>query len=137
MPRVLGVDIGTARIGLAVSDPQGITAQPLEVITDTTQEGFVKAVADRARELGVDEIVVGIPIRMDGSHGPEAAAAEDFARALENESNLAVRRWDERLSTVQAERVMDAAGTSRRRQRGVVDKVAAALVLDAYLSSRR
>jgi putative Holliday junction resolvase len=137
MPRVLGVDIGTARVGLAVSDPEGLAALPLEVLREPPPEGFVDAVAGRARELDVAEIVVGIPLRLDGGRGPEAEEAEAFARMLETATALPVHRWDERLSTVEAERTMRAAGTNSRRQRGVVDKVAAAIVLGSYLDSRR
>ncbi|MGH2759761.1 MAG: Holliday junction resolvase RuvX [Actinomycetota bacterium] len=137
MARVLGVDVGTARVGLALSDPAGITAQPLEVIEGEGPTGFVAAVAERARELDVEEIVVGIPLRMNGARGPAAEAAEAFARSLEDASGLPVQRWDERLSTKQAERAMRTAGANARRQRGVVDKVAAALVLGAYLDAKR
>ncbi len=134
MGRVLGVDLGTVRVGLAVSDPEGLMAQPLDVIASADA---VEAIAERARELEVAEIVVGIPLRMSGARGPEAEAAEEFARSLEEATDLPVRRWDERLSTVEAERAMRAAGASARKQHGVVDKVAAALILDAYLESRR
>jgi putative Holliday junction resolvase len=137
MPRVLGVDLGTARVGLAVSDPEGIVARPLEVLSGSDPESFAAMIADRARELEVSEIVVGIPLRMNGDRGPEAVAAEEFARRLEESTALPVRRWDERLSTVEAQRSMRTAGEDARRQRGVVDKVAAALVLGAYLESRR
>ena len=135
--RVLGVDVGTVRVGLAVSDPAGITAQPLEVIDGPGPAGFVGAVAERARDLDVEEIVVGIPLRMDGGRGPAAAAAEEFARSLEEASGLPVRRWDERLSTKQAQRAMRAGGANGRKQRGTVDMVAAALVLGAYLEAKR
>src|ERR671910_150010 len=114
MPRVLGVDVGTARVGLALSDPAGITAQPLEVIEGAGPSGFAAAVAERARELEVEEIVVGIPLRMDGARGPAAEAAEAFARSLEDASGLPVHRWDERLSTKEAERAMRAAGANGR-----------------------
>lgn len=137
MPRVLGIDLGAARVGLALSDPNGVLAQPLEVIEGPPPAGFAAAVAERVRELEVDEIVVGIPMRMDGTRGTEADAAEAFAQGLEAATGLPVHRWDERLSTVEAERAMRAAGTNARRQRGVVDKVAAALVLSAYLDARR
>jgi putative Holliday junction resolvase len=137
MSRVLGVDVGTVRVGLALSDPAGITAQPLEVINGPGPSGFAAAVAERARELEVSEIVVGIPLRMDGGRGPAADAAEAFALSLEEVTGLPVARWDERLSTKEAERAMRAAGANSRRQRGVVDKVAAALVLSAYLEARR
>jgi putative Holliday junction resolvase len=132
--RVLGVDIGTVRVGLAVSDPAGVLAQPLDVVP---RDGATDAIADRTREMDVAEVVVGIPLRMDGSHGPEADAAEEFARMLEGVLDLPVARWDERLSTKEAERSMRAAGADARKQRGVVDKVAAAMVLQSFLDSRR
>jgi putative Holliday junction resolvase len=134
MARVLGIDLGTVRVGLAVSDPQRLLAQPLDVVP---REGAEDAIADRTRELEVGEVVVGIPLRMDGSHGPEADAAEDFAQTLEELLGLPVARWDERLSTKEAERSMRAAGANSRKQRGVVDKVAAAMVLQSFLDSRR
>lgn len=137
MSRVLGVDLGSARVGLAVSDPAGVTAQPLEVLKRSDTDDLVATVAQRAAELEVGEIVVGIPLRMDGAHGPEADAAESFAVQLEFATSVPVRRWDERLSTVDASRAMRRAGADARQQRGVVDKVAAALVLGAYLESRR
>lgn len=137
MPRVLGVDVGTARVGLALSDPVGITAQPLEVIDQPGPSGFAAVVAERARALEVEEIVVGIPLRMDGKEGPAAEAAEGFARSLEELTGLPVQRWDERLSTKEAERAMRAGGANARRQRGIVDKVAAALVLSSYLEHKR
>ncbi len=137
MPRVLGVDVGTTRVGLALSDPAGITAQPLEVIDGPGASGFAAAIAERVRELEVEEIVVGIPLHMDGRRGPAAEAAEAFAVSLEEATGLPVRRWDERLSTKEAERAMRAGGADGRKQRGVVDKVAAAIVLGAYLDARR
>ena len=134
MARVLGVDIGSVRVGLAVSDESGVIAQPLDVVL---REGALDEIADRTRDLDVDEIVVGIPLRMDGSRGPEAEEAETFAHDLETQTHLPVARWDERLSTVQAERSMRSAGAGSRKQRGRVDKVAAALVLQAYLDNKR
>ena len=134
MARVLGIDIGSVRVGLAVSDPDGVLATPLDVVP---RDGATEAIADRTRELEVDEVVVGIPLRMDGSHGPEADAAEDFAMTLEGLLGLPVARWDERLSTKEAEWAMRASGANSRKQRGVVDKVAAAMVLQAFLDNRR
>ncbi len=136
MPRILGVDVGSVRIGLALSDPLGITAQGLEVV-DVSHSSPIEAVVERVREHEVEEIVVGIPFRMDGSKGPEADNAEAFARDLEVATGLTVTRWDERLSTKEAARAMRAAGTDSRKQRGVIDKVAAAVFLQAYLESRR
>ncbi len=136
MPRVLGVDLGSVRIGLALSDPLGLTAQGLEVL-DVGSSLPIDAIVERVQKHDVNEIVVGIPIRMDGSHGAEAENAEAFARALEEATGLPVTRWDERLSTKEAARSMRAAGADSRKQRGVIDKVAAAVFLQAYLESRR
>lgn len=131
---MLGVDIGSVRVGLAVSDAGGVIAQPLSVVPRATA---LDEIVHRTRDLEVGEIVVGIPLRMDGSRGPEAEEAESFARDLESQTELPVARWDERLSTVQAQRAMRSGGVDARGQRGNVDKVAAAVVLQAFLDSRR
>lgn len=133
--RVLCVDFGTVRIGLAVSDPLGSTAQPLEVVA--AGETSVETIVDRVKAYEVTEIVVGLPVRTDGTTGPEAEAVQAFARRLEDAAGVPVRLWDERLSSVEAERVMRSAGVDARAQRGSVDKVAAAIVLQSYLESRR
>ena len=127
--RVLCVDYGTVRIGLAVSDPLGATAQPLDVVA-----AEVDAVVERARDLEVAEIVVGLPLRTSGEEGPEAGAVRSFARDVEEASGIPVHLWDERLSSVQAERVM---GGNARKRRGSIDKVAAAIVLQNFLDARR
>ncbi len=134
MTRVLGVDLGTVRVGLAVSDPDGILAQPFEVIE---RERAEFEIASRAARLEVDEIVIGIPFSMDGTRGQAAEAAEAFAETLEERTGLPVARWDERLSTKEAERAMRAGGKKAKQQRGTVDKIAAALILQSYLDSRR
>ncbi len=131
---MLGVDLGSVRVGLAVSDPDGILAQPFEVIP--REEAEVE-IAFRASHLEVGEIVVGIPYGMDGTPGAAAEAAEAFAEALEERTGLPVSRWDERLSSKQASRAMREGGKSTKQQRGQLDKVAAALVLQAYLDSKR
>jgi putative Holliday junction resolvase len=129
--RVLCVDYGTARIGLAVSE--GKVALPLDVIPGS--DAAVDDIAARARELEVTDIVVGLPLRTNGTSGPEASGAREFARLLEDVTGLAVHLWDERFSSVEAERVMRARGADARRQRGSVDKVAAAIVLQSYLDA--
>ena len=132
--RTLAVDLGGARVGLAVSDPEGVFAQPLIVVS---RESATEEIAFHAAQLEVGCIVVGIPVRMDGEWGKEAEDAEAFASALEHRTGLPVELWDERLSTKEAERVMRAAGKKAREQRGVVDKVAAAIILQSFLDSRR
>lgn len=136
MSRVLGVDFGAARIGLAVSDPLGHTAQPLEVVTRSKNQSMVEAVLKVASDLEVVEIVVGLPLKLDGTSGVAAEAARNFADALEQRCNVPVVLWDERLSTVQASRDLRSAGLGSKRQKGVVDKVAAAVVLGSYLQSK-
>jgi putative holliday junction resolvase len=131
MPRVLAVDLGSARIGLAVSDPEGLVAQPLDVIANDDDA------LTRVASIEADEIVVGLPIRMNGTRGPEADAAEAFAEKLRAKTRKTVTLWDERLSTVEAERTMRAGGTEARKQRGRVDKIAAAIFLQSFLESRR
>lgn len=136
MGRVLGVDVGERRIGLAVSDPSGTTAHPHAVLERTTEERDVEAILAVAREQEVAEVVVGLPLRLNGSRGPAAEAAERFGALLER-AGLTVRFWDERLTTVEAERSLAAGGVRGRARRRVVDKVAAALILQNYLDSRR
>ena len=133
MGRVLGVDVGTVRVGLAVSDPLKMLASPLDVCArDDALDEIMRQIA----ELDVERVVVGIPLRMNGDHGPEADAATAFANEISELSGTPVDMWDERLSTVEAERAMRSAGTDARGQRGKVDKVAAALVLQAYLDNK-
>lgn len=131
MGRVLAIDLGAARIGLAVSDPEGLVAQPLDVIAND-QNAF-----DTLAEMEADEFVVGLPVRMNGTRGPEAEAAEAFANRLRMQTGKDVTLWDERLSTVEAERTMRSGGTRAKQQRGRVDKVAAAVFLQSFLESRR
>ncbi|HVL80603.1 MAG TPA: Holliday junction resolvase RuvX [Actinomycetota bacterium] len=136
MPRVLCVDYGGTRVGLAVSDALGRTAQPLDVLKRKKGSSLVESVLGVARRLEADEIVVGLPLKMDGSTGVAAEAARSFARSLEERWGSPVAMWDERLSTVEASRGMREAGVSARQQRETVDKVAAAMILRSYLDAR-
>ena len=131
--RILGVDLGSVRVGLAVSDPSGVLAQPFEVIP---RENAEVEIAYRASHLEVGEIMVGIPYGMDGTPGLAAEEAEVFAHALGERTGLPIATFDERLSSKQAARAMREGGKSAKEQRGQLDKVAAALVLQAYLDRR-
>lgn len=133
--RVLCVDYGRSRAGLAVSDPLRTTAQPLEVVSRPKKGSLVQAIADIANDLEVAEIVVGLPLKLDGTSGPAAEAVKQFADALAARVGCPVKLWDERLSTAEASRRMRDAGVDARRQRGVVDKVAAAVILRSYLET--
>lgn len=134
--RVLGIDHGERRIGAALSDALGITASPLTVIEHTSDEGDADTVAALAREQGVGAVVVGVPISMDGSIGPQAKRAAYFARLLSGRLDVPVDTIDERLSTREAERRLAEGGRRRSRRREGVDAAAAAVLLQAYLDSK-
>ena len=134
--RVLGLDHGERRIGAALSDALGITASPLTVIEHTSDEAYADAVAALVRDRDVEAVVVGVPISLDGSIGPQAKRAAYFARLLSGRLDMPVDMIDERLSTREAERRLDEGGRRRSRRREGVDAAAAAVLLQAYLDSR-
>jgi putative Holliday junction resolvase len=131
--RVLAVDTGSRRVGIAVSDPTGTIAQPLATVEAEPTETLVQRLAVLVREQEATALVVGLPRRMDGSIGPEAKAARELAGALRSATGLTVTLVDERLTSVAAERTLLATGASRARRRQLSDRVAAALILQQYL----
>jgi putative holliday junction resolvase len=133
--RVLGLDLGDARIGVAISDPDRRLAVPLGTI-QTGAPHDVKAIAAMVREHGVSEVVVGHPRSMSGQAGSRARHAERFADALGTALDLPVHLQDERLSTVEAERALRAAGAGGRARRRAVDRSAATVILQAWLDAR-
>lgn len=135
--RILGVDLGKRRVGLALSDPSGLLASPLETADGRDRDGLVGLLRNRVREHRVEEVVVGLPLRTDGSEGPEARAAREFAGRLAGVLGLPVHLQDERLTTTQAHRSMSEAGARGRERREAVDRVAAVLILQAFLDRRR
>jgi putative Holliday junction resolvase len=135
--RILALDVGTKRIGLAVSDPLGITAQGLGVLERKYWDRDLARLLEIARPYQVQEILVGLPRHMDGRPGEMAEEILALARALAEALGARVATWDERLSTVEAERVLIQADMSRKRRRRVVDKVAASIILQAYLDGRQ
>lgn len=137
MPKTLAVDWGRAKLGLAVSDDLGITAQALASLPRTDEARDLAAIEAHARRLGVEEIVVGLPKNMDGTLGPSAEAAQALAAALRARLGVPVHLWDERLSTLAAERTLVGAGMRRRARRSVVDQVAATIILQSFLDRRR
>jgi putative holliday junction resolvase len=132
---VLGLDLGQSRIGVAISDPDRRVAVALGTIR-TGAPDDVKAIAALVREHSVEEIVVGHPLSLSGGKGEAADHAEKFAVALRSVLAVPVALEDERLSTVQAERELAAAGVRGRRRREVVDQSAAAVILQSYLDKR-
>ena len=135
MGKVLGVDFGDRRTGVAVSDDSRVIAFPRETLECPRVEQAAAAVARLAAAEQVAEIVVGLPVNMDGSRGPRAARTEEFLAELARRTAVPLRRWDERLSTKVAEAVLIEAGTSRAKRRGVVDKLAAQVILQNYLDA--
>lgn len=140
--RILGLDIGEKRIGVALSDPLGITAQGLTVISCDTAAAALERVAELCREHGVTQIVAGLPVHMSGARGEAAAEVEKFAAAIEEQTGLPVEFIDERLTTREAERILIEADMKRRDRKEVQDMLAAVLILESFLnrvasSSRR
>jgi putative Holliday junction resolvase len=133
--RILALDIGARRVGVAVSDPLGWTAQGLPTLARESDAQLIEAVRGLVRELGVERVVIGLPKNMNGTLGPQAKKALAFADALRAALALPVETWDERLTTVAAERSMAEGGLSRRKRRGAVDRVAAQLILQGFLDS--
>ncbi|MBU0759657.1 MAG: Holliday junction resolvase RuvX [Candidatus Omnitrophica bacterium] len=135
MPRVLALDVGEKRIGIAISDALGMTAQGIETHT----RGDVKSTLDRIRELvrgyDVATIVVGLPFNMNGTKGASAVLVESFIETLKNEFSVKVVTVDERLTTAQSERLLLEADISRKKRKTCVDKMAAQLILQTYLES--
>ena len=134
--RIMGLDVGDKTIGVALRDPMGWTAQGLEVIRrkNDIQEDFQRLL-EIIREYGVESILVGLPKNMNGTIGPQGEKVQAFVEQLKKEINLPVKTWDERLSTVAAEKVLLQADVSRSKRKKVIDKMAAAVILQGYLDS--
>jgi len=159
--RVLALDVGERRIGLAISDPDGRVAVPLETLTRRDEDADLHALGDLVEREDVQVVVVGLPLSMDGSVGAQAERTQEFARRLAGAVARPLEMWDERLSTVAAERALAPPGPSRRqarrradgrpsgrndagerrrppeRRQGAQDALAATFILQAYLDSRR
>jgi putative holliday junction resolvase len=135
--RVLGLDVGDRRIGVAISDELGLTAQPVLTLVRKNRRQDLGSLARLVRKYGCSQIVVGNPLYMSGDISPQALKAQAVAKALELETGTAVTLWDERLSTTEAHRHLDAAGRLPGDRRAVIDQVAAVLILQSFLDSRR
>jgi putative Holliday junction resolvase len=135
-PRIVAFDVGDRRIGIALSDPLGFTAQPLFTLHRTHRRADMKAIARVLRKHHVLEAVVGNPLYMSGDQSPQAAKAQAFAEELRTEFALIVHLWDERLSTTQAHRHLDDVGHAAIGRNGIIDQVAAVLILQSWLDAR-
>ena len=137
MGRIIGIDYGEKRIGVALSDPMRIISSPYTMI-EKSAGGFEAVAAEIAkicREKEVDQIVIGQPLSMNGMRSASTEKAEVFAQLLEQKCNLPVVRWDERLSTVSAEKLLIEGNTRRNKRKQLVDKVAAQIILQNYLEA--
>ncbi len=135
--RYLGLDIGDARIGVAVSDETATLATGIDTIQCVGPKRDARAIAALVAERQVGEIVFGLPRNMDGSVGPQAQKVLDFAERIKRHVSVPVVAWDERLTTVMANRAMLEAGASREQRRQSVDRVAAILILQNYLDYKK
>jgi putative holliday junction resolvase len=132
--RCLGIDFGSSRIGIAISDELGMLAHPLETVPNDAS--FLSRLRKIVLEKGVSRMVVGIPRNMDGSYGPAAEKAKLFLSELKSEfKELQLIAWDERLTTMEAQRLLHAAGRDVKKSRPVIDQVAAQVLLQSYLDS--
>lgn len=132
--RILAIDLGEVRIGLALSDALGITAQPAGLLHRTHSRRDAVAIEDLVRDHGVTRVVVGLPLLLSGEAGARARDAEEFVARLRSVLlGVAVDLWDERMTTAEAERALISGNVKRRRRKEVVDSLAAVLILQSYL----
>ena len=136
MGRLLGLDVGDARIGVALSDETGVLASGLPTLARVGPRKDVKAIAALVREREARGIVVGLPLRLDGSLGPQAEKVLAFVETLRGSVRVPIATWDERLTTVEADRVLREAGANIRERKAKVDRVAAILILQGYLDAQ-
>jgi putative Holliday junction resolvase len=135
--RILGLDYGSKRIGVAVSDELEITAQGLTTITRKNQKHDLDEIAKIIKTYSVEKIVIGYPIKLDGSEGIQCEKISRFAKRLEANLRIPVIKWDETLTTKEAEDILIQAHVRREKRKRVVDKIAAILILQGYLDNRK
>ena len=136
--RVLGLDVGSKTVGIAVSDELGWTAQGLKTlkINEEKQEFGFDEIGQLIKEYQVDTVVIGFPKNMNGTIGPRGEASKQFAAEIESKFSVPTVLWDERLTTMAAERVLLEADVSRKKRKKVIDKMAAVMILQGYLDSK-
>ncbi len=134
--RILALDVGEKRIGLAISDGLGWTAQGLPTLNGEDKDKAICAIAELARENQVNEIVLGMPLNLDGTPGKKAKETALFLEDLKKEVSLPIKVWDERFTSAQAQRLMLEADLSRKKRKKRVDRLAAQLILQSYLDAK-
>jgi putative holliday junction resolvase len=134
--RVMALDVGKVRVGVALSDPLGYTAQPLLTLWRKSRGEDLRSLLRLIRKHEVSEIVVGNPLHMSGDVSPWAIKVQEFAEELRKRSGLPIQLWDERLSSVAAHEILDEAGHDQRNRKHVIDQVAAVLILRSWMETR-
>ena len=134
--RALALDVGDARIGLAISDPGGIVCLPIEALVRGEDSDDLAAVIELAQREGVEMIVVGLPLSLDGTHGPAARKMRRFTSALRRSADIPVQSWDERFTTAEAEGRLRQAGFQPSRDRARLDSMSAVIILESFLAAR-
>ena len=135
--RIMAIDYGDARTGIAISDPTGLLTGYTTVIHSWNRDKTLQQIDQLRIERQVDELVMGFPRNMDGSEGPRAALYREFAALLEQRTGLSVRLWDERRTTVEAHQILSAGNYHGKKRKNTGDAVAASLILEGYLAYRR
>jgi len=136
--RILGIDYGDSRIGVSVSDPFGWTAQGLETINASKGiQSVLKRLEEIIHEYSVEKIVVGFPVNMNGTVGDRGIKTENFIKVLEGKFNIPVQKWDERLTTVAAQRLLNESNIKRKKKKGLIDTISSSYILQGYLDSIR
>lgn len=133
--RILGLDYGEKRIGVALSDELGLTAQVLTTVIRKSRRRDVGSIAALVKAYGVEKIVIGYPLRLDGTEGIQCEKVLRFARRLEAALDISVIPWDETLTTKEAEEILARSGVQPKKRRAVVDRLAASLILQSYLDA--
>ncbi|MDQ0231542.1 Holliday junction resolvase RuvX [Metabacillus malikii] len=135
--RILGLDLGSKTLGVAISDELGWTAQGVETIkiNEENRDFNIKRLSEIMDEFSVEKVVLGMPKNMNGTIGPRAEASQNFAEVLKKKFDVPVILWDERLTTMAAERMLISADVSRKKRKQVIDKMAAVMILQSYLDS--
>ncbi|MDX2226630.1 MAG: Holliday junction resolvase RuvX [Verrucomicrobiae bacterium] len=134
--RILGLDHGTVRVGVAVSDELGMIAFAMEYIPIEPLEGFLERLRKIIAEKEVELIIVGMPRNMDGTYGPAAQKVREFIALLEGKLALPIKAWDERLTSVAAHKALASGNVKARDRKGKIDQIAAQILLQSYLDSR-
>ncbi|RXT14774.1 Holliday junction resolvase RuvX [Ammoniphilus sp. CFH 90114] len=135
--RIMGLDLGDKTIGVAISDEMGWTAQGIETIKRSNLDADLRRLSELVLEYTVQEVVVGLPKNMNGTIGPRGEMCQKFSKVVEDRLKLPVRMWDERLTTMAAEKMLVAADVSRKKRKQVIDKMAAVMILQGYLDFRK